>query len=115
MPDESLTVVTDATFAEVVLGAGMPVLVDFWARWCPPCGPMTRVLGELAPEFEGRLLIATLDVDSNPETTLKYRVISMPSLLFLTGGVVTSTIVGARPKSMLRQAMTNALSPYVNS
>jgi thioredoxin 1 len=115
MPDESLTVVTDETFAEIVLGARTPVLVDFWARWCPPCGPMTRVLAELAPEFEGRLLIATLDVDSNPEATLKYRVISMPSLLFLTGGVVTSTIVGARPKSMLRQAMTNTLSPYVNN
>ena len=115
MPDAALTVVTDDTFAEIVLAARTPVVVDFWARWCPPCGPMTRVLGELAPEFEGRLLVATLDVDANPATTMTYRVISLPSLLFFTGGVVTSTIVGARPKSMLRQAMTNALSPYVNS
>jgi thioredoxin 1 len=115
MPDESLTVVTDETFAEIVLGARTPVLVDFWARWCPPCGPMTRVLAELAGEFDGRLLVATLDVDTNPVTTMTYRVHSMPSLLFFTGGVVTSTIVGARPKSILRQAMTNALGPYVNS
>jgi thioredoxin 1 len=115
MPDDALITVTDATFAETVLAAPTPVLVDFWATWCPPCGPMARVLGELAEEFRGRLLVAKLDVDANPATAIAYRVHSMPTLLIFTGGMVTSTIVGARPKTMLRQAMTNALSPYVNS
>lgn len=115
MPDDALITVTDDTFASAVLAAPIPVVVDFWAQWCPPCGPLSRVLGELAEEFRGRLLIAKLDVDANPSTTIAYRVHSMPTLLFLDGGVVTATIVGARPKSLLRQAMTNALTPYVNS
>ncbi|GIE79674.1 thioredoxin [Actinoplanes philippinensis] len=115
MPDDALITVTDATFAETVLAAPIPVLVDFWATWCPPCGPMARVLGELAEEFDGRLLVAQLDVDANPAATIAYRVTSMPTLLFFSGGVVTSTIIGARPRTVLRQAMTNALSPYVNS
>ncbi|MFC4067654.1 thioredoxin family protein [Actinoplanes subglobosus] len=115
MPDDALMTVTDATFAETVLAAPGPVLVDFWATWCPPCGPLARVLGELAEEFQGRMLVAKIDVDANPDTTITYRVHSMPTLLFFTGGVVTSTIIGARPKTLLRQAMTNAIGPYVNS
>ncbi|MDI6097862.1 thioredoxin domain-containing protein [Actinoplanes sp. NEAU-A12] len=115
MPDDALITVTDDTFAATVLAETTPVLVDFWAQWCPPCGPLARVLGELAEEFRDRMLIAKLDVDANPATTITYRVHSMPTLLFFTGGVVTATIVGARPKSLLRQAMTNALTPYVNS
>ena len=115
MPDDALITVTDGTFASTVLASPTPVLVDFWAQWCPPCGPMARVLGELAGEFHGRLLIAKLDVDANPATTITYRVHSLPTLLLFSGGTVTATIVGARPKSLLRQAMTNALTPYVNS
>jgi thioredoxin 1 len=115
MSDDAVITVTDATFAGTVLAAPTPVLVDFWATWCPPCGPVARILGELAEEFRGRLLVAELDVDTNPATTIAYRVHSMPTLLLFTDGVVTSTIVGARPKTVLRQAMTNALIPYVNS
>ncbi|GGN02934.1 thioredoxin family protein [Actinoplanes hulinensis] len=114
MPDDTLTTVTDATFAEIVLSAKVPVLVDFWAQWCPPCGPLKRVLSELAGEFGDRVLIATLDVDANPSTTIAYRVHSMPTLLFLRDGTVTQTIVGARPKSVLRPAITNLITPYAN-
>ncbi|GIF09854.1 thioredoxin family protein [Actinoplanes siamensis] len=115
MPDETLITITDATFDELVLRSPVPVVVDFWAQWCPPCGPMSRVLAELAPEFRGRLTIGTLDADENPLTTRDHRVLAMPTLLFFAGGVVTSSIVGARPRSVLRAALENAVTPYVNS
>ena len=114
MPAESLITVTDETFASTLAGAGTPVVIDVWAEWCPPCRPMAHVLGELAEEFRGRVLIGTLDADANPVTVRDHRVTSMPTLLFFTGGVLTQTIVGARPKSMLRQALANAVTPYVN-
>ena len=114
MPEDSLTTVTDATFAETVLGSPLPVLVDFWAEWCPPCRPMARTLAELAPEFAGEIVFATLNADQNPEATRRYRVLSMPTLLLFGDGVVVHSIVGARPRSMLRQALTTATGGYVN-
>jgi thioredoxin 1 len=107
--------VTDATFAETVRAARLPFVVDFWADWCPPCGPMAKTLAELEPEFEGRLLIGKLNADENPRATRDHRVMSMPTLLFFTGGVVTGSLVGLRPKSVLRAALTSASTPYVNS
>ena len=114
MPEDSLTIVTDATFADIVLGSRLPVLVDFWAEWCPPCRPMARTLAELAPEFAGGIVFATLNADENPEATRRYRVLSMPTLLLFRQGVVVQSIVGARPKSMLRQALTTSTGDYVN-
>ena len=114
MPEADLINLTDATFADTVRDGRLPLVVDFWAEWCPPCGPMARTLAELAPEFAGRLRIAKLNADENPETTRAYRVLSMPTLLFFTAGSVTGSLVGLRPKSVLRQALTNALTPYAN-
>jgi thioredoxin len=125
MPETALTILTDATFAATVIGnpnyakegrdSRVPVVVDFWAEWCPPCGPMARHLAELAGEFEGRLLIAKVNADENPETTRLYRVLSMPTLLFFDRGAVVNSLVGLRPKSVLRQALSAVLTPYVNS
>jgi thioredoxin 1 len=115
MSETALTILTDATFATTVRDASVPVVVDFWAEWCPPCGPMALHLADLAGEFEGRLLIAKLNADENPETVLKHRVLSMPTLLFFDRGTVVNSLVGLRPKSVLRQALNTVLTPYVNS
>jgi thioredoxin len=96
--------VTDATFADTVLGSDLPVVVDFWAEWCPPCHALSPVLAELAEEFDGRLVVAKLNSDENPVTSRAYRVMSLPTLLFFRGGEVVASLTGARPKSVLRNA-----------
>jgi thioredoxin 1 len=114
MPEDSLVTVTDDTFAALVLGNPLPVVVDFWAEWCPPCRPVAVSLAELAGEFAGRLVIAKLNADENPESVRAYRVLSMPTLMFFKRGVVVNSIVGARPKSRLRQALAGSFEAYAN-
>lgn len=114
MPSKNLRALTDATLSDAVRDAGIPVVVDVWAQWCPPCGPMARVLDELQPEFDGRLVIATLNADENPETARAHRVLSLPTLLVFQSGTVIRTLVGARPKSMLRQFLSEVVTPYAN-
>ncbi len=114
MPHHDLPALTDATVAATIAGAAGPVAVDVWAEWCPPCGPMARTLAELQPEFAGRLTIATLNADENPEFARAHRILSLPTLLVFENGAVTRTLVGARPKTVLRQWLSEALTPYVN-
>lgn len=114
MPNPDLPALTDATLAAAVRDSAIPVAVDVWAEWCPPCGPMARTLAELQPEFAGRLLITTLNADENPETARAHRILSLPTLLIFQNGSVTRTLVGARPKSVLRQVLSEALTPYAN-
>ena len=105
-----MVTVTDATFAEIVLTADRPVVVDFWAEWCPPCKAISRSLAELAEEFGDRMTVATIDVDNNPEATRAYAVLAMPTLLVFRGGEVVGSLVGARPKAHLRHALTAHLT-----
>ncbi|MCX4474680.1 thioredoxin [Micromonospora sp. NBC_01655] len=106
-----MTAVTDATFAETVLAADRPVVVDFWAEWCPPCLAVSRSLAELAGEFGERLRVVTVDTDENPATARAYGVMSMPTLLMFRGGEVVGSIVGARPKNHLRLSFARHLEP----
>jgi thioredoxin 1 len=99
--DQHVLTLTDATFDRTVLQARQPDLVDFWARWCPPCRWLDPVVAEIAAEQAGRLLVAKVDADENPELVRRYGTLSLPSLLVFVGGVERRRIVGARPKGRL--------------
>jgi thioredoxin 1 len=105
-----LVTVTDDTFAQTVLASDRPVVVDFWAEWCPPCKMISRRLAELAEEFGERLVVATLNSDDNPKATRTYGVMSLPTLLVFRHGEVVGSIVGSRPKTHLRQVLSAALA-----
>ena len=93
--------VTDATFASEVEQAPGLVLVDFWATWCGPCQVIAPILEQLAGQHSGKVKIAKLDVDSNQQTTLRFNVRSIPSILFFKNGQHVDTVIGAVPKATL--------------
>ncbi len=90
---------SDDNFDKEVLQSDVPVVVDFWAEWCGPCRMIAPIIEELANEYEGKFKIGKLDVDSNQQTSIKYGVRSIPTVLFFKGGNVVDTIIGAVPKS----------------
>jgi thioredoxin 1 len=92
---------TDANFQSEVLEADVPVLVDFYADWCGPCKMMAPVIEELAGEYEGTVKVGKLNVDEQPSTAQKYRVMSIPTMLVIKNGEAVETIVGAVSKSSL--------------
>ncbi|WP_431935636.1 thioredoxin [Micromonospora sp. RP3T] len=104
-----LTAVTDATFAATVLAADRPVVVDFWAEWCPPCRVVSTHLAELAEEFGDALRFVTLNIDENPAAARAHRVMSAPTMLVFRDGEVVGSIVGSRPKNHLRQSFARHL------
>jgi len=97
--------ITDSNFEEVVLKADKPVLVDFWAEWCGPCRMVGPVVEELSNEYEGRAVIGKVDVDNNPEVSMKFGIRNIPALLFFKNGEIVDKQIGAVPKSVLAEKL----------
>ena len=95
--------VSDATFDQEVLNSELPVLVDFWAEWCGPCKMIAPVLDELADQFDGKLKIAKVDVDANPDIPPKFGIRGIPTLIVFKGGNAEATKVGALSKTQLEE------------
>jgi len=101
--------VTDDTFATDVLKSDKPVLVDFWAEWCHPCRKVAPLLEEIAKEMGDQVEIVKLDIDSNPEVTRTYQVMSVPTLTVFKDGEPVRSLVGAHPKGALLRLIESAL------
>jgi len=101
--------ITDSNFEEVVLKADKPVLVDFWAEWCGPCRMVGPVVEELSNEYSGKAVIGKVDVDNNPEVSMKFGIRNIPALLFFKDGEIVDKQIGAVPKSVLAEKLDKQL------
>ena len=98
---EQILYLTDDTFEKEVINSSDPVLVDYWAEWCGPCKMIAPILEEVASEYTGKLKIAKLNIDENPQTPPRYGIRGIPTLMLFKDGNVEATKVGALSKSQL--------------
>lgn len=101
--------VTDESFESAVLNADHPVIVDFWAEWCGPCRTLGPVIEALAGQYDGKVSVAKVDVDSNQKIAMKFGICSIPTVLLFNQGEVVSSFVGVRPRGDYEQAIDNVL------
>lgn len=95
------TEINDSNFEAEVLNSSIPVLVDFWAPWCGPCRALTPTIEQLATEYAGKIKVVKLNTDENPESAVKFRINSIPNLIFFKGGKPVDQLVGAVDKSKI--------------
>lgn len=101
--------VTEQTFDTEVLKSDLPVLVDFWAEWCGPCRMVAPIVEELAGEYAGRVKVTKVDVDSNQNLAVRYKIMGIPTLGVFRGGEMVERIVGFMPKPELKKRLDGAL------
>ena len=97
-----VTDVSDQTFEDEVIKSALPVLVDLWAPWCGPCRMVEPVVHKMAEKYNGKVKFCRLNVDENPQTAARYRIMSIPTLMFFKGGQVVDTVIGAVPERVLQ-------------
>jgi thioredoxin 1 len=102
--------VTDANFKSEVLESTTPVIVDFWAEWCGPCKMIAPLMEQLATEYDGKLKVGKVDVDSNQQTSMQFGIRSIPTLLIFKNGKVVDQIVGVVPKHTLADKISKHLN-----
>jgi thioredoxin 1 len=102
--------VTDAAFEQAVLKSKTPVIVDFWAPWCGPCRAVAPILESLAAEYDGKVIVAKVNTDDNPEWAQKYGVQGIPTMLFVRDGKLVERIVGAGPYPMIKGKLDKMLA-----
>jgi len=106
---ENLFHVTDASFDTDVLQSEVPALVDFWAAWCGPCKMIAPLVDQISEEYAGKIKVCKMDVDSNPETSVKFNVRGIPTLLIFKNGNIEATKVGALSKAQLVEFVDSCL------
>ena len=102
--------VTDDSFSNEVLNSELPVLVDFWAEWCGPCKMVSPIVEELSNEYNGKVKVTKLDVDSNPQTATNYVIRWIPTLLIFKDGSAVDQIVGAVPKTQIAERLDKIIT-----
>jgi thioredoxin 1 len=101
--------ITDSTFDSEVLKSDVPVIVDFWAPWCGPCKMIAPILEDIASEYDGKLKVAKMDVDTNTKIASQFKIMSIPALLIFKNGKLIDQVIGALPKNQLLDHVTKVL------
>jgi thioredoxin 1 len=105
MASANVQTLTDTNFEQTVNNPSQPVLVDFWAEWCGPCRRLAPTVEELANDYDGRVVVAKMNVDENPATPMRFSIRGIPTLLLFKGGQLVEQVVGLADKTELKKLL----------